>query len=104
MQIIPRAVWANRTIVHRISPGLHARHPLRRSPHLAGPKKGALSVAITYDTGIALASVRKAESSLAMDIGTRKVARVADGAALSYSGLAADSRYDGVYFTSNIVL
>ena len=51
-----------------------------------------MSVAITYDNGIVMASVRKAESSLVMDVGTRKIARVSDGVAVSYAGLAADSR------------
>lgn len=55
-------------------------------------KGGALSVALVYNTGIVMASVRKAESPLVMDIGTRKITRVTDGVSVAYSGLAADSR------------
>lgn len=54
--------------------------------------EGALTVAITYEGGVVMASVCKAESPLVVDIARRKIAHVADSTALLYSGLAADSR------------
>lgn len=49
-------------------------------------------MAVTYDNGVAMASVRKAESSLVVDVGTRKIVHVTDNVAVLYSGLAADFR------------
>lgn len=62
------------------------------SPLILVLKAGALSAAVTYKGGVVVATVCKTESPLVMDVGTRKIAWVADGVALLYSGLGADSR------------
>ena len=58
-----------------------------------------MSVAVKYECsdsgcgGIAVASLRKPGSSLIVELlGTRKIAKVADGVVVLHSGLAADSR------------
>ncbi|CAM9743959.1 unnamed protein product, partial [Hapterophycus canaliculatus] len=53
---------------------------------------GALSVAVTYEGGVVMGTVSKAESPLVMDVGTRKIGWLTNGIAMAYSGLAADSR------------
>lgn len=48
---------------------------------------------MTYDAGVAMASLCKAKSSLVMDVGRSKIAQVADSVAMLHAGLSADSRY-----------
>ncbi|CAM9907580.1 unnamed protein product, partial [Scytosiphon promiscuus] len=54
---------------------------------------GALSVAVTYKGGIVIGTVSNADSPLAMDMGTRKIGWLTNGNSITYSGLAADSRW-----------
>lgn len=76
----PQKLWVEHTLASRLIGQIHCL------------KEGALTVAVTYNGGVALASVRQVDSALIMDVGTRHIARVTDSIAVLCSGLAADSR------------